>query len=479
MTLCPAQTAPWRTTLLLALTDTAVIIGVTLAATLLRDIAGHGIQWSFYPRLLPFLLLLPLFNAVLGLYASITLPPPQELRKLTLGATVAFLCAGSFIFFARDGERYSRVAFLLAWLGCAVALPLCRHWLRGRLAGKPWWGVPAVILGGGAAAAEVVRTLRARPMLGLRPVACVAPEPGSAADAPDTPDGPAEGDCGLPCCASDEEAVRLYPHAYALLLLDSFEDTRARQRIVEATARFRNVLIMPHFSTGGARLWVSAMDIGGLLGLLVRQNLLDANRVRLKRAIDLLLTLGSAVVVLPLILGIAVWIRIDSPGSPFFTQRRIGQNGREMRILKFRTMVRDAECVLRDCLSADPALRAEWERDQKLKCDPRVTRAGAFLRKTSLDELPQLWNVLKGEMSLVGPRPIVQSEVEKYGEVFDLYTRVKPGITGLWQVSGRNDVSYPQRVEMDRYYICNWSLWFDIWILAKTVPVVLQRNGAY
>ena len=266
---------------------------------------------------------------------------------------------------------------------------------------------------------------------------------------------------------------------YALLLLDSFADSEARHRIVEATARFRNVLIMPPFSTGGARLWVSAMDIGGLLGLLVRQNLLDANRVRLKRAIDLLLTLGTAVLVLPLILAIAIWIRLDSKGSPFFTQRRIGQNGREMHILKFRTMVQDAECVLRDCLAANPGLHAEWERDQKLKCDPRVTRAGAFLRKTSLDELPQLWNVFKGEMSLVGPRPIVQGEVSKYGDVFNLYTRVKPGITGLWQVSGRNDVSYQQRVEMDRYYICNWSVWFDIWILAKTVPVVLQRNGAY
>jgi len=468
MSLCPVQIASWRATLLLVLTDTAIIVGLTFVAALLRDMAGQGIQWSFYPQLLPFLLLLPLFNGVLGLYADISLPPPQELKKLTLGAALTFLCAGSFIFFAKGGERYSRAAFLLAWLGCSVALPLCRHWLRTRFAGRTWWGAPAVILGDGDAAAEVARTLLAKPWIGLRPVAWVTPGV-----------QPIASGCGLACCASDEEAVRLYPRAYGLLLLDSFEDSRARQRIVDATARFRNVLIMPPFSTGGARLWVNAMDIGGLLGLLVRQNLLDANRVRLKRAIDLLFTLGGGVVALPLILAIAVWIRIDSPGSPFFTQRRIGQNGRELRILKFRTMVRDAECVLRDCLNADPALRAEWECDQKLKNDPRVTRAGAFLRKTSLDELPQLWNVLKGEMSLVGPRPIVGNEVAKYGEVFDLYTRVKPGITGLWQVSGRNDVSYPQRVEMDRYYICNWSVWFDIWILAKTVPVVLQRNGAY
>ncbi|EGY25908.1 exopolysaccharide biosynthesis polyprenyl glycosylphosphotransferase family protein [Desulfovibrio sp. A2] len=470
MSLCPVQIASWRATLLLVLADTAIIVGLTFVAALLRDMAGLGIQWSFYPRLLPFLLLLPLFNGVLGLYADISLPPPQELKKLTLGVALTFLCAGSFIFFAKGGERYSRAAFLLAWLGCSVALPLCRHWLRTRFADRTWWGAPAVILGDGDAAAEVARTLLAKPWIGLRPVACVTPG---------MPPTTSDCGCGLACCASDEEALRLYPRAYGLLLLDSFEDARARQRIVEATARFRNVLIMPPFSTGGARLWVNAMDIGGLLGLLVRQNLLDANRVRLKRAIDLLFTLGGGVVALPLILAIAVWIRIDSPGSPFFTQRRIGQNGRELRILKFRTMVRDAECVLRDCLEADPALRAEWECDQKLKNDPRVTRAGAFLRKTSLDELPQLWNVLKGEMSLVGPRPIVDNEVVKYGEVFDLYTRVKPGITGLWQVSGRNDVSYPQRVEMDRYYICNWSVWFDIWILAKTVPVVLQRNGAY
>lgn len=464
------QAASWRTTLLLVLADMGVVVGVTLTVTFLRDLGDTGIQWIFYPHLLTVLMVLPLFNAVLGLYGGILLPPPQELKKLTLGVTMAFLCAGSFIFFAKGGERYSRVAFMLSWLGCAVTLPLCRHWLRARFSSRPWWGMPAVILGDDAAATEVARTLRERPMLGLRPVACVSPQGDPASSAVQ---------CGLDYCASDSEAQRRYPHAYALLLLDGFESDEARQRIVDATARFRNVLIMPPFSTGGARLWVSAMDIGGLLGLLVRQNLLDANRIRLKRAIDLLCTLGGAILTLPLILAIAAWIRMDSPGSPFFTQRRIGQNGREIHILKFRTMVRNAECVLRDCLDADPELHAEWTRDQKLKCDPRITPVGAFLRKTSLDELPQLWNVLKGEMSLVGPRPIVQDEVDKYGEVFDLYIRVKPGITGIWQTSGRNDVTYRQRVEMDRYYICNWSVWFDIWILARTIPVVLRRDGAY
>lgn len=450
--------------------DTTVAIVTTLLAVLLRSLTGQGMQWAVYPQLLPFLLMLPLFNWTLGLYASIALPPPRELKKLTLGVSLTFLYAGAFIFLTQGGKQFSRLALLGAWLGCTVALPLCRHWLRKKCMTRPWWGVPAIIIGEGPAAAHMVDLLRTRCDIGLKPVACVqsTSQPGNATC-----------DCGLPCCASDLEAAQQYPNAHALMLLDSFDDEQARQRLINATALFRNVLIIPRLGTGGARLWVSALDIGGVLGLLVRQNLLDANRIRLKRTLDIALTVLGGMIALPAIIAIAIWIRLDSPGSPFFTQRRIGQDGREISILKFRTMVRDAECVLQQCLADNETLRAEWARDQKLKCDPRITRAGAFLRKTSLDELPQLWNVLKGEMSIVGPRPIVHNEVDKYGAVFDLYTRVKPGITGLWQVSGRNDVSYPQRVEMDRYYICNWSVWFDIWILAKTVPVVLQRNGAY
>ena len=142
-------------------------------------------------------------------------------------------------------------------------------------------------------------------------------------------------------------------------------------------------------------------------------------------------------------------------------------------------MAANADAVLEDWLARDPALREEWKRDHKLKHDPRVTRMGTFLRKTSLDELPQLINVVMGGMSLVGPRPIVAEEIEKYGEVYGEYCRVKPGITGLWQISGRNDTSYEERVAYDHYYINNWSVWMDLWILGRTVPVVLSGYGAY
>ena len=146
---------------------------------------------------------------------------------------------------------------------------------------------------------------------------------------------------------------------------------------------------------------------------------------------------------------------------------------------KFRSMAADASQALEHCLTANPALREEWQRNHKLRNDPRVTRIGRFLRRTSLDELPQLWNILRGQMSFVGPRPIVREEISRYGESYALYKKVTPGLTGLWQVSGRNNTSYQQRVSLDLYYIRNWSPWLDLYILARTVTAVLFARGAY
>jgi lipopolysaccharide/colanic/teichoic acid biosynthesis glycosyltransferase len=156
----------------------------------------------------------------------------------------------------------------------------------------------------------------------------------------------------------------------------------------------------------------------------------------------------------------------------------LGQNGKKIKVWKFRTMYEDADEKLEQLLSSDPALRAQWEKDFKLQDDPRITPIGQFLRKTSLDELPQFWNVLNGTMAIIGPRPIVEKEVKAYGKHYLLRERVKPGITGLWQVSGRNDVDYALRVMLDTYYIMNWSVWMDYYIFFKTVYIVLMRKGA-
>jgi Undecaprenyl-phosphate galactose phosphotransferase WbaP len=199
----------------------------------------------------------------------------------------------------------------------------------------------------------------------------------------------------------------------------------------------------------------------------------------LKRLVDFLMALILLCFTLPLMLLITIAIRFESPGPALFRHTRIGKGGKQFVCFKFRTMVGNAQIILGSLLASNPLLRDEWEQDFKLKDDPRVTRIGKFLRKTSLDEIPQIFNVIKGDMSFVGPRPIVKSEIPRYGEIFEYYKAVPPGVTGLWQVNGRNDVDYEQRVKLDYWYITNWSIWLDFTILIRTLGVVMGRKGAY
>jgi Undecaprenyl-phosphate galactose phosphotransferase WbaP len=197
-----------------------------------------------------------------------------------------------------------------------------------------------------------------------------------------------------------------------------------------------------------------------------------------KRIVDVLGAIVLGLVFAPLILTILFLMR-KSGGTVIYRHRRVGRGGQMFSCLKFRTMVPNADQVLRDLLEKDSDLRAEWIRDHKLRHDPRVTRLGRFLRRTSLDELPQLLNVLRGEMSLVGPRPVVREELLRYGRAVGTYLAAKPGITGLWQVTGRNDTDYRRRVVLDTYYVRNQNLLLDLYILAKTTGVVLGGSGAY
>jgi Undecaprenyl-phosphate galactose phosphotransferase WbaP len=198
-----------------------------------------------------------------------------------------------------------------------------------------------------------------------------------------------------------------------------------------------------------------------------------------KRVVDVSLILLASPVLLPILLATIVVVRLSSPGPVFFTHRRIRSHGTFFTMWKFRTMFANSSEILENYLAAHPEARLEWQRNRKLKNDPRITPIGNFLRRSSLDELPQLWNVLNGTMSLVGPRPIVAAEVEKYGEHFADYCRVKPGITGLWQISGRSTISYSNRIRLDCEYARNWSLTADAEILLKTLPSVFKQHGAY
>ena len=199
---------------------------------------------------------------------------------------------------------------------------------------------------------------------------------------------------------------------------------------------------------------------------------------RVGRAIDIVVALVALLVALPVLILLALVIWLQDGGSPIFVHRRIGRHGVVFPCLKLRSMVIDSDRVLTRLLATDPVAAAEWARDQKLRVDPRITPLGAFLRKSSLDELPQLFNVLVGQMSLVGPRPIVASEIKRYGRYFEYYCLVRPGITGLWQVSGRNNTSYRRRVAIDTVYCRSKSLVTDLFILGRTVPAVLSQRGS-
>jgi len=211
----------------------------------------------------------------------------------------------------------------------------------------------------------------------------------------------------------------------------------------------------------------------------IKNNLLSPVDQWLKRGFDTCLALTALIVTAPFLIWLYIIVYISTKGHPLFSHERIGLEGKKFKVYKFRTMFIDAEERLELLFQSSVESKEEWAKDFKLKNDPRITKIGQFLRKTSLDELPQLINVLKGEMSLSGPRPITEAEIQKYGEYFEYFTAVKPGITGLWQVSGRNDIDYDERVQLDVWYVRNWSIELDIQILIKTVLVVLGRKGSY
>ena len=218
---------------------------------------------------------------------------------------------------------------------------------------------------------------------------------------------------------------------------------------------------------------------GHIVMFRMRNNLKNRWNRLLKFVFDWVLTFFGTIAISPILLIIALWIYHDSPGPVIFKHRRVGRDGKEFNCYKFRSMCVDADVKLKELLEKDPAAREEWNRDFKLKNDPRITKSGHFLRRTSLDELPQIFNVLKGEMSLVGPRPIVQAEVPRYGKFIQDYYMVRPGITGMWQTSGRSDIDYPERVAMDSWYVRNWNVWFDVVLLWRTFSVVFSKKGAY
>ena len=368
----------------------------------------------------------------------------------------------------------SRLWWLSVWMLVAVLLPVCRAALRHALLRVGRWQRPTVLIGTGPNAQEAMLALQSEPQLGFELIGSV-----SANGSLDRTDASAS---LLPRLSPEQ--LRLLAKQQAglqVVLALEYRESEAREYWLRQLSSWRvqDVCVIPAlrgiplFGTDIA--WFFSHEVA-LLRL--RNNLRRWPARLTKRLFDVVAAFVLLLLLAPVMAVLALRIRCDG-GPALFKHQRLGRGGRLFPCYKFRTMVVDSEERLTRLLARNPDMRAEWERDHKLRADPRISPIGHFLRRTSLDELPQLFNVLRGEMSLVGPRPIVQAELARYGADADYFLMVRPGITGLWQVSGRNDVGYEQRVYLDTWYVKNWSLWYDIAILFKTLRVVLQRDGAY
>jgi Undecaprenyl-phosphate galactose phosphotransferase WbaP len=464
------STRSWPT---IALMLSADLIALGLAGAIsvyVRLFFDGQFHPSLYLQLFPVLGLFILAYATVGLYPGVAVSPVDEVRWTTLTTTLIYLVLAATIFLRREGDVYSRGIFLMAWGLSLLFVLLGRVLVRALFATKRWWGYPVMVLGAGKTGEMVIRTLKHRPGIGLKPVLVLDDDPGKHGTLH-----------GVPVVGGIELAPALAKNRqipYAIVAMPGVPRDKLLSLLERYGQTFTHLLIIPDLF-GLSSLWVDAKDLGGILGLEVQQKLLLPGARLAKFLIDQTATLIGGILILPFIVLIALLIKLDSPGPVFYRQLRIGRGGKHFKAWKFRSMVWNADVALEDYLMRHPELQESWEKDQKLKQDPRVTRVGRFLRHTSLDELPQLWNILKGDMSLVGPRPIVDEEIWRYGEKFSLYTKVTPGLTGLWQVSGRNNITYEERVNLDAYYVRNWSVWLDVYILIRTVWVVVSGEGAY
>lgn len=413
-------------------------------------------------------LALPLAYYWVGLYPGYGMGAVERIRARVYATFTVFMVLLTWNYAFEDGE-WSRGVLLLTMFFALLLAPALEAPVRTLLIERGICGVPVLILGAGKTGARVAKTLQKERDLGFVPVGMMDDDPGKWGTTIH----------GVPVFGPLSMAESLAGQAkVALIAIPGLQRERLSSLVQHLS--FPNVIVIPDLF-GIQSLWITSRDIGGVLGLEVRKNLLVPGNRMLKRMLDLAIGIPASLITLPFLLLCAAWIKIASPGPAIFQQEREGKGGRRIRVMKLRTMLPDAERVLARHLDANPQERANWFRYYKLKEDPRVIRGiGWFLRRYSLDELPQLWNVLKGEMSLVGPRPFPYYHLNSFPEKFRSFrSSVMPGVTGLWQVSARSDGDLEVQEAEDMYYIRNWSIWLDIYVLLRTAHSVLTANGAY
>ena len=392
-----------------------------------------------------------------------------EMKELLRTLVIFAIIELSVIAFSK--WQSSRYLWVLTWTFAMIMVPVGRAFSRRLLNRLGCWKKTTVIIGTGKNASDACLALRSEESLGFDVKYMFGANPGYADK---TKDIIYLNDEDWLLSHFDEKVVQ-----FVIAVESDESDVREYWLKTLSKNGFRHVSVIP--TTRGLPLYGTDMAFlfsHELMIFRVNNNLAKRTSRFVKRTFDIICSILIILVSSPLLAFL--YYKVTRDGGPaIYGHMRVGRHGKLFPCYKFRSMVLNSQEVLQQLLDSDPEARAEWERDFKLKNDPRITPVGRFIRKTSLDELPQLFNVLRGQMSLVGPRPIISEELIRYDENVDYYLMAKPGMTGLWQVSGRNDVDYDTRVYFDSWYVKNWSLWNDIAILFKTVKVVLHRDGAY
>ncbi|HEU5048426.1 MAG TPA: undecaprenyl-phosphate galactose phosphotransferase WbaP [Rickettsiales bacterium] len=385
----------------------------------------------------------------------------MESRKIIAALGFAMMADGFFQF--ANKQDASRLWLVAGWAMAAFLIMAFRAAIRTALSNQGLFHVRTLLVGGGETAEHIRSVLHSERGFGYNVTAHIKHLP----------------EAFLQAGASWKKLCALHGADHIIIALDGFELASAERPLAQLAREHVPFSITPPLR----HLPVAGMEPQYFFShdamLMTRSSGLDQPIPRtLKRLLDICAAGGALLILSPLMLILIALVKRDG-GPAFFGHSRVGKDGKSFSCLKFRSMVMNGDAVLKRYLERNPQANKEWQETRKLQNDPRVTKLGSFIRKTSLDELPQLINVLRGDMSLVGPRPVVTAELPHYESDISYYYRVRPGITGLWQVSGRNDVTYAQRVQLDGWYVRNWSLWHDIAIICKTFPAIFQKRGAY
>ena len=399
-------------------------------------------------------------------------PVVDTMRDIFQSVFAGWIASIIILYFLKASEQSSRLFIILFGLFVLINVCLIRYAVLKFLKRRNLFHEPIILIGAGLTAEKLIKFWRED--LGYRYEVV-----GLIDDHPISEDLPKN----FPLLGGFDEARRIIRASQVqtvVIAAPGLDKERLQALINAIQPHVKNISFVPDLiGTPMSSAELSILFSEKILMLNLRNNLSRPYNRAFKRIFDLTLTIFGGLMISPLLLWIAIRVAVENRGHVIFAHKRVGAAGKKFPCYKFQTMVPDAEERLKKYLAENPEARREWDETFKLTNDPRVTKFGRWLRRTSLDELPQLWNVIRGEMSLVGPRPIVQEEVPRYGKNIREYYMVLPGITGMWQVSGRSDTTYPERVAMDTWYVRNWSVWIDIMYLFKTVKAVWKEEGAY